>query len=64
MAKFRKGSVLMPREGCNGFEKVTVLDLLNGFYHLKIMNGTATVREDVVDDNYCLYKEGTKRRRR
>ena len=64
MARFRKGDVLMPQEDCNGFEKVTVLDLQRGFYHLKIMNGTETVREDVVDDNYCLYKEGTKRRKR
>jgi hypothetical protein len=59
MAKFEVGDYITHVDGYNGFEDAIVTMVDDKFYHLKIVNGTATIRISA-EDNYQL-KKGPKR---
>lgn len=55
MAKFEVGDYITHVDGYNGFEDAIVTMVDDKFYHLKIVNGTATIRISA-EDNYQLKK--------
>ena len=43
MKKFKVGDTIIPKDGYPGFEKATIIAIDNKHYHLKIVNGKATI---------------------
>lgn len=52
MCKYKKGTVLKPKQYCQGFDKIVIDHVKTGYYHVKIMNGTATIPIHIVEENY------------
>ena len=57
MAKYSIGDVLRPKIDCQGFNEITIGDIRGDRYLCKIINGTATIRCEIVDNNYELVKK-------
>ena len=52
MAKYKFGDVLVPKIDYQGFRELTVIEERGDMYVCKIINGTATILKNVVDENY------------
>ena len=63
MPKYKEGQVLVPKDYCQGFEKITISDFDDKKYRCKIMNGIATIPIHVVEENYELLTLHNQKRR-
>ena len=52
MEKFSIGDVLRPKIDCQGFGEITITDKRGDRYLCRIINGVATIRCDIVEQNY------------
>ena len=52
MPKYKKGTVLQPKQYCQGFDRIVIDWAGTKYYHVKIMNGTATIPFHIVESNY------------
>ena len=55
--KFNVGDNIKPKPLIQGFNKAVVSEINNGYYYLKIPCGMATVKVDIVDNNYQLIEQ-------
>ena len=53
---YKIGDVISPKPYTQGFDKAVVYKIDNAFYHVKIMNGIATIPIHVVENNYRKVK--------
>lgn len=52
MAKYKVGTILVPKPYYKGFEKLTIERVTRTHYHCHIMCGSAVIRIKTVDENY------------